>query len=112
MLRLTRNGSVAQVPSFRVRTVSARTVDQFFVEVAEGVPAGERATDLCGPDEAEVVDLARRFTERFDLDLHVTPVDWEVPPGALLPDEDSRIIGPTFDEWLASEDAASLGRAL
>jgi hypothetical protein len=31
-----------------------------------------------------------------------------VPPGALLPDSDARREGPTFEEWLVSEDAAVL----
>jgi hypothetical protein len=32
----------------------------------------------------------------------------EAPQRALLPGEGARLAGPTFDEWLSSEDAAAL----
>ncbi len=111
LLDRTRNGPSAQVPDFRVRTVAARTVGQILVDAAEETPANGRAADVCGPNEANLLDLARQFTRRFDLGLEVVPVDWGVPPGALLPGEDARIEGPTFDEWLAGNDAEGLGRA-
>jgi len=31
-----------------------------------------------------------------------------IPPGALLPEDGARIEGPTFEQWLASDDAAAL----
>lgn len=105
-----RTGSVAAVPDLRVRTVAARTAGRVLVEVAAGPPAG-RSRDLGGPDEADLVDLARQFAARFDPGLRVVSAEAPVPPGALLPGEEARIEGPAFGDWLETGDAARLGEA-
>ena len=93
-----------------VQTVAARTVGQALLDVAEAVPSG-RAPDLAGPQEANLVDLARAFVERRSEAITVHPDADSVagiPPRALLPGNGARIQGPTFEEWLASDDAAAL----
>lgn len=109
MLLRTRHDAVAHVPSMRVRSVAARTVGEVLVQVIEGPPLG-RAPDLGGPEEADLIDLARRFVERYR--LHVTivadPADRTLPYGATLPTAGARLDGPTFEEWLKTEDAARL----
>ena len=110
LIARTRAGAEARVFDVRVRTVAARTVARVLVELAEGAPRG-RAQDLAGPEEADLVALARRFVERRRLSLEVRADAQSVPgipPGALLPFDDARIEGPTFEEWLESEDAAAL----
>ena len=106
----TRNGAEASVFDLRVQTVAARTVAGVLVELAEGAPLG-RAPDLAGPREADLVALARAFVERRGEPITVH-ADAEsvagIPPRALLPDDGARIEGPTFEEWLAGEDAAAL----
>lgn len=106
----TREGSRASVFDLRVQTVAARTAAAVLVEVAEGPPSG-RARDLAGPEEANLVDLARRLVEHRGEAIDIEP-DTEsfaaLPPGARLPDDDARLEGPTFEEWLATEDAAAL----
>lgn len=107
-----RDGSEAPVLDLRVQTVAARTVADVLVEVAEGAPQG-RAQDLAGPEKADLVALARRFVEHRGLSIRVRP-DAEavagMPPEALIPGDKARIAGPTFEEWLSSEDAPTLSR--
>lgn len=107
MIGWTRQGQTAWVPDLRVRTISARAVGQMLVEVAEAPPAG-RSVDVGGPDEADLVALAELFVKRFQLGIEVVPLDAGLPPGALLPTENARLTGPTFDQWLETEDAARM----
>ncbi len=93
-----------------VQTVAARTVAQALLGAAEAVPAG-RAPDLAGPRQAELVALARAFVQHRGEAITVCPDADSVagiPPRALLPENGARIQGPTFEEWLASDDAAAL----
>jgi uncharacterized protein YbjT (DUF2867 family) len=109
-IALTRRDSQASVLDLRVQTVAARTVGRVLVELAEGAPVG-RAPDLAGPEEADLVTLARAFVERRGLGITVHPDAESVagmPPRALLPEGGARIEGPTFDDWLEGEDAAAL----
>jgi MFS family permease len=102
---------VAHVLDMRpVQTVAARTVAQALLELAEAVPVG-RAPDLAGPRQAELVALARAFVQHRGEAITVYPDADSVagiPPRALLPENGARIQGPTFEEWLASDDAAAL----
>ena len=109
MLHRNRRDDVAYVRSMRVRPVAARSVAKVLVQLVGGPPLG-RATDLGGPEEADLVALAARFVERYGLAMRVVAVDPDpaVPFGATLPGPDARLEGPTFDEWLESEDAARL----
>lgn len=104
-----RDGSHARVPDLRVQSVAARTVAEALVELSEQAPSG-RARDLAGPEQAELVTLARRLVEYRGehIDVQVDPDNAAVPPHALLPDGDARIEGPTFEEWLEGPDAAAL----
>ncbi len=110
LISRTRNGSEARVFDVRVRTVAARTVARVLIELAEGTHRG-RAQDLAGPQEADLIALARRFAKCRRLPINVQP-DAEaavrLPPDAFIPGDDVRIEGPTYEEWLASEDAAEL----
>jgi uncharacterized protein YbjT (DUF2867 family) len=107
MIGWNRQGSTAGIPDLRVQTVAARTVGRFLVEVAEAKPV-ERATDLAGPDVDDLVALARRFAERFSLGVEIVPAEPGLPPGALLPNDGARIDGPTFEEWLESDDSSAM----
>jgi uncharacterized protein YbjT (DUF2867 family) len=108
LISLTRKGSQAQVLDLgRVQPVAARTVGEVLVEAAEGAPAG-RAPDLAGPQQANLVALGQALVEHRHEAITVLPVDVGIPPGALLPDGGVRVEGPTFEEWLTSEDAAAL----
>jgi uncharacterized protein YbjT (DUF2867 family) len=111
LIAITRHDSQASVLDLRpVQPVAARTVGEVLLGLAEGAPAG-RAPDLAGPQQAELVDLARAFVARQGQAITVIPDADSVagiPSGALLPENGARIQGPTFTEWLASDDAAAL----
>jgi uncharacterized protein YbjT (DUF2867 family) len=109
MLRRTRRDSAAHVPNMRVQSVAARTVASVLVELVGGPPLG-MAPDLGGPEQADLVALVRKFVEHFDLRIPVLAAapDPSVPYGATLPGSGARLEGPTFDEWLETEDAARL----
>jgi hypothetical protein len=111
LIAITRQDSQAYVLDLRpVQTVAARTVAEVLVEVAEAAPSG-RAPDLAGPQEADLVALARAFVRHRGEAITVHPDADSVagiPPRALLPENGARIQGPTFEEWLASDDAAAL----
>ncbi|WP_433061621.1 SDR family oxidoreductase [Dactylosporangium sp. CS-033363] len=110
LMAITRQDSHASVFDVQSRPVAARTVAQVLVELAESRPRG-RVADLAGPQEANLVDMAKAFVSRRGLDLTVDPDTQSmsgVPAGALLPPDGARIEGPTYDQWLATEDAAAL----
>ena len=109
LMALTRHDSHAQVLDIKpVRPVAARTVAEVLLELAESAPAG-RAPDLAGPQEEGLVELAREFVDRRGEALTVDAATVTgIPPRALLPDNGARIEGPTYEEWLASDDAAAM----
>jgi uncharacterized protein YbjT (DUF2867 family) len=108
LIGLTRQDSQARVLDLgRVQPVAARTVGEVLVEVAEGAPAG-RVPDLAGPQQSNLVALGQALVEHRHEAITVHPIDVGIPPGVLLPTGGARIEGPTFEEWLASEDAAAL----
>jgi uncharacterized protein YbjT (DUF2867 family) len=109
MVRRTRRGGVAHVPNMRVRSVAARTVAKVLVELVDGAPLG-RAPDLGGPEESDLVTLARQFVQRYGPPVTVVAADADsaVPYGATLPSRNARLEGPTFGEWLETSDAARL----
>jgi hypothetical protein len=89
--------------------MAARSAGEVLVELIGGPPLG-RAPDLGGLEEADLTDLARRFVERYRLQLTIVadPPDPTVPYGATLPGPGARLEGPTFDKWLETDDAARL----
>jgi uncharacterized protein YbjT (DUF2867 family) len=111
LIAITRHDSQAHVLDMRpVQTVAARTVGEALVGVAQAAPS-RRAPDLAGPQQADLVALARAFVQHRGQAITILPDADSVagiPPGALLPEEGARIQGPTFTEWLASDDAATL----
>jgi uncharacterized protein YbjT (DUF2867 family) len=110
MLAAMRDGDHASMFDVRVQTVAARTVADALLAVAEQPPAG-RVPDLAGPQPGSLVDLARAFAARHAPSIEIT-ADTETMSGLaqdeLLPTADARLEGPTFEQWLTSDDAAAL----
>lgn len=98
-------GPIAVVPRMRMQPVAAREVAARLVALVEGEPQG-MADDLGGPEEHELVDLARQVSAARGLRRRVVTVGLPgatgraMATGALLP----RAGGPrgavTFAEWL------------
>lgn len=107
MISWNRHGSVCRIPNLRVQTVAARTVGWVLAEVAAGAPQG-RIPDLAGPEQEDLVTLARRLSDRLHLGVEVHALEPELPAGALIPGHGVRIEGPAFGQWLATSDAVSM----
>jgi uncharacterized protein YbjT (DUF2867 family) len=105
-------GLVALVPIMRIQPVAARAVGESLVEIA-AEPAA-RTVEIAGPEEKDLVALARAIVRTRRMRMWVAPLP--VPgragramrTGSQLPSPGARVIGPTFDEWLDGADLASM----
>ena len=103
-------GEVAHVQEMRTQPVAARTVAEVAANLATDPGAVEgRMTEVAGPWEENLVDLAIRFVSRRDIPLKVEGVTNRADPdralyetGELLPGPHAILAGPTFEEWLES----------
>ncbi|MGY1744269.1 SDR family oxidoreductase [Blastococcus sp. SYSU D00695] len=103
-------GPVALVPRQRIRPVAARDVAAELVSLAAG-PARGMATEIAGPEEHDLPDLARRVLRADGSRRAVVGVRLPgaagraLATGGLLPRGDV-VVGPeTFGEWLAARTA-------
>ncbi len=112
LLRSQRHGT-ATVPDMRVHSVAARSVGQALVERARGEALG-LLPDVAGPEETDLLAEVEAFIERFGLALTVvaTPATPSVAAGANLPAATARFVGPSFAEWLDTDDAARVAAPL
>ncbi|MEN8674524.1 NAD(P)H-binding protein [Nocardioides sp.] len=108
-LGFVRLGPVSLVPKMRTQPIAAQEVAQALVALALGAPAG-RAADLAGPEQHDLVVLARRVAavrRAGGRRQRVVPVGLPgsggraVREGALLPSSDGPRGRQTFDQWLA-----------
>ncbi|MDP2773897.1 MAG: NAD(P)H-binding protein [Nocardioides sp.] len=101
-LHFVRIGPFSLVPRMLSQPVAAREVGEALVDLAEGDPVG-RAPELAGPEQLQIVDLARRVARG----RRVVPVrlpgaaGTAMRTGALLPQGDGPRGTLTFDAWLA-----------
>ncbi len=118
ILGWTRHGPFAVVPRSRIKPVAARAVGQVLLDVAvAAVPEDgcRPRVEVAGPEEAELVSLAREVVRYRGERLHVIP--FSVPgkagkamrSGGQLPTSDVRIVGPSFAEWIEGADLALVG---
>lgn len=101
-------GEVAYVQTMRTQPIAARAVAETLVGMV-GETGGPPITDVAGPREESMGDLATRFAEHRGLGVKVEEVsDPEDPDarlaagGGLLPGPDVPRVGPTFEQWLAA----------
>ena len=105
-LGFVRIGPFSLVPRMLSQPVAAREVAEALVGLAGSGPAG-RAPDLAGPEQLQMVDLARRVSEARGLGRRVVPVRLPgaagkaMRSGALTPSTDGPRGRITFDQWLA-----------
>lgn len=104
----------AFMPRMRVQTVAARALGEMVADVAADPPA-ETTINVAGLQPADLVDLARAVIVRRGDKLRLVPMP--IPgragramrSGGLLPPSDARLVGPTFEEWLAGDDVFAVG---
>jgi uncharacterized protein YbjT (DUF2867 family) len=112
MLATLSRGPVALVPKMCSQPVAARTVGEVLVETAQTRPGG--TIEVAGPGMVEVPDMARRLLAARGRRMLVVPVTVPGAAGramrgdALLANPGTRICGPTYDEWLHSDDAQAV----
>jgi uncharacterized protein YbjT (DUF2867 family) len=108
-----RNGTVS-VPKMRTQPVAARTVAEALADLATApepaTASGSSSTpisEIAGPREENLAELARLFAWRHGDPVEVTEVTDPGDPdsnlyenGALLPGPAAILAGPTFEEWL------------
>jgi uncharacterized protein YbjT (DUF2867 family) len=114
-----RQGDVVYVTRMRTQLVAARTVAEALVELATDpqavpAPAGEPIAEIAGPREESLVEAATLYAARTGDGARVEGVGDPDDPdqrlnesGALLPSPHATLAGPTFEEWLATSEAAS-----
>lgn len=108
-------GPIAFMPRMRVQTVAARALAEMVAGLAADPPA-ETIINVAGPQPADLVDLARAVMARRGDQRRLIPMPIPgragraMKSGGLLPAGDARLVGPTFEEWLAGEDVFAVGR--
>lgn len=102
-------GPVALVPALRVQTVAARSVAEVLVEAALAEPMRGRAPDVAGPGPPAslpalaAATLAARGERTKVLGLPLVGAARRASAdGSLLPSADARLVGPSFEDWLAA----------
>jgi len=103
-------GDVAYVPEMRTQIVAARTVAEAIADAVtteDGDP--DQITEIAGPREEDLAELARLLVARHGTPVTVQAVRNPADPdadlqatGGLLPGPGARLAGPTFEQWLGT----------
>lgn len=101
-----RIGPVALVPHMRSQPVAAQEAATAIVDAVEA-GAGGVERRIAGPEVRDVADLAKaiavqRGDPRFVVAFPIPGANRLFEAGELLPPDDVRRVGPTFEEWLAA----------
>jgi nucleoside-diphosphate-sugar epimerase len=112
-------GDVAYVRKMRIQSVGARAVAQALVDLATdpawaASPARSEPPlpEIAGPREDNLVEMAKLFVAARGNSLRIEgvtdpsdPDDKIYEDGSLLANRHATLAGPTFGEWLDSDDA-------
>jgi len=104
-------GPFRAVPIMRTQPVAAREVAERLVDIAVSDARG-RATDLAGPREEDLVDVARRYARVMRIRGPILPVPLPgamgtaMRTGALLPNPDADRAPTTFTAWLQAHHSS------
>jgi uncharacterized protein YbjT (DUF2867 family) len=117
MVEWGRQGEVSYLPRMRTQLVAARTVAEALADLATDhgpvpVPgsAGTPIPEIAGPREENLVDIASLLVARRGDPVKIEGVavpddlDRVDETGALLPGPQATLAGPTFEEWLDSQE--------
>ncbi len=100
-------GEVAYVQRMRTQPIAARAVAETLADMVVE-PDGPEVTDVAGPREESMVDLAGALALRRGLAVKVEGVSGDdadsrlAEDGGLLPGPGATLAGPTFEQWLDS----------
>jgi uncharacterized protein YbjT (DUF2867 family) len=109
-------GDVAYIPVMRTQLVAARTVAEALADLAiapdsEVDSASREIPEIAGPRVEKLVDMASLVAARRGSPARVQETsdpddpDRELFAGdGLLPNPHAKLAGPTFEEWLDSQD--------
>lgn len=112
LLARLRLGPFAVVPHIRSQPVAARTVGDHLARLSTERPGG--TVELAGPQVHDIADLARQFVAHRGAHLRIVAVtppgkaSHDMRDGALLATPATVLAGPTFEDWLHSDDAQRL----
>jgi uncharacterized protein YbjT (DUF2867 family) len=109
-----RQGDVSYVPRMRTQLVAARTVGQALASLATGPDWGSSSgeiLEIAGPRAEALVEMASLLAARRGYPARVEEVSDPSDPdaelyanGTLLPGPNVVLAGPTFAEWLDSDN--------
>jgi uncharacterized protein YbjT (DUF2867 family) len=101
-------GEVAYVPKMRIQPIAARAVAEALADLATA-PAPERFSEVAGPLEESLVEMASLLAELRGYPSKIKGVTGTADPdhelnenGALLPGPDAILAGPTFESGSTS----------
>jgi nucleoside-diphosphate-sugar epimerase len=112
-------GDVVYVREMRVQSVASRAVAQALIDLATDAAWAASPTRskqplpvIAGPREETLLDMAKLFIARRGPSLRIEvvtapsdPDDMLYRDGSLLAGPDALLAGPTFEEWLDSDDS-------
>ncbi len=115
-----RQDGVSYVPNMRTQLVACRTVAEALADMALAPEPEDPASnampipEIAGPRAESLVEVASLLSARRGDPVRIEGVTNPDDPdaglyeqGALLPGPHATLAGPTFEEWLDSEPAAS-----
>jgi uncharacterized protein YbjT (DUF2867 family) len=116
LLDWTTEGDTAYLPPMRTQLVAAHTVAEALADLATGADdeaaEGAAIPEIAGPRAENLVDAARLLAARRGAPARVEEaVDPDDPDRdllageGLLPGPDATLAGPTFEEWLTSDQS-------
>jgi uncharacterized protein YbjT (DUF2867 family) len=113
-----RQDGVSYVPKMRTQLVAGRTVAEALADLATAPDAAAAGTstapfpEIAGPRAESFVEMARLLAARrgdaVRIEGATNPADPDsdlYEQDALLPGPDATLAGPTFEEWLGTEEA-------
>ncbi|WP_375502476.1 SDR family oxidoreductase [uncultured Jatrophihabitans sp.] len=98
---------IAPIAPLLVQPIAPADVADILAEVVAGAPQG-RYADIAGPDQQDLVDMARRTNDARGHAVKLVPT-WSGMFGpamagdVLLPCDGARIAPTTFEDWLATQ---------
>lgn len=115
MVEWGKKDNVSYVPKMRTQLVAARTVAELLADIVSGknsmTSADTSYLEIAGPKMENLADAAKRLIARRGDQIQIEGVSNPEDPDrvlyetdGLLPGRNAILAGPTFDEWLNSED--------